>query len=114
MLVLEGRTGRPANKQKLCNLARLLLVRRHRAAPGIRSATRARTITSWSAKRSTSVSPWRPPPEGDPIQLTNIVIHPAGPTLAVAVAGNVKNSVFGIDWGGSGLSGFSNAFAWTD
>ena len=53
-------------------------------------------------------------PEGDPIQLTNIVIHPAGPTLAVAVAGNVKNSVFGIDWGGSGLSGFSNAFAWTD
>ena len=53
-------------------------------------------------------------PEGDPIQLTNIVIHPAGPTLAVAVACNVKNSVFGIDWGGSGLSGFSNAFAWTD
>ena len=53
-------------------------------------------------------------PEGDPIQLTNIVIHPAGPTLGVAVAGNVKNSMFGIDWGGSGLSGFSNAFAWTD
>ncbi len=51
-------------------------------------------------------------PEGEPIQLSNIVIHPAGPTLSVAVAENVSNSMFGIDWAGSGLSGFSNPFAW--
>lgn len=52
-------------------------------------------------------------PEGDPIQLTNIVIHPAGPTLDIAVADQVTNSVFGIDWSGDGLSAFSNPFAWT-
>lgn len=52
-------------------------------------------------------------PEGEPIQLTNIVIHPAGPTLDIAVADEVTNSVFGIDWSGDGLSGFSNPFAWT-
>ena len=52
-------------------------------------------------------------PEGEPIQLTNIVIHPAGPTLDIAVADQVTNSVFGIDWSGDGLSGFSNPFAWS-
>ena len=31
---------------------------------------------------------------------------------AVAVKDNVKYSIFGIDWGGSSLSGFSNPFAW--
>lgn len=50
--------------------------------------------------------------EGDPIQLTNIVAHPAGPTLDIAVADRVDNSVFGIDWSGDGLSGFSNRFTW--
>ncbi len=51
-------------------------------------------------------------PEGAPVQLTNIVVHPAGPTLDVAVADGVRSSVFGIDWSGDGLSGFSNPFAW--
>jgi len=51
-------------------------------------------------------------PDGDAVQLTNIVVHPAGPTLDVAIADNVANSAFGIDWSGSGLSGFSNPFAW--
>ena len=51
-------------------------------------------------------------PDGDPVQLTNIVAHPAGPTLDVAVADQVDNSPFGIDWSGDGLSGFSNRFAW--
>ncbi len=51
-------------------------------------------------------------PDGDPVQLTNIVVHPAGPTLDVAVADRVTNSAFGIDWSGDGLSGFSNPFAW--
>ena len=49
---------------------------------------------------------------GDPVSLTNIVIHPAGPTLDVAVAERVSNSPFGIDWSGEGLSGFSNPFSW--
>lgn len=51
-------------------------------------------------------------PEGDPVQLTNIVAHPSGPTLDVAVADQVNNSAFGIDWAGDGLSGFANRFAW--
>jgi hypothetical protein len=50
--------------------------------------------------------------DGDPVQLTNIVIHPAGPTLDIAIADRVANSAFGIDWSGDGLSGFSNPFAW--
>jgi hypothetical protein len=41
------------------------------------------------------------------------VVHPAGPTLDIAVADQVTNSVFGIDWSGGGLSAFSNPFAWT-
>ncbi len=51
--------------------------------------------------------------DGAPVQLSNIVVHPAGPTLDVAVADKVNNSVFGIDWGGDGLSGFSNPYAWS-
>lgn len=50
--------------------------------------------------------------DGDPIQLTNIVVHPAGPTLNVGIANGVDNSMFGVDWAGDGLSGFSNPFAW--
>ena len=51
-------------------------------------------------------------PEGDSVQLTNIVVHPAGPTLDVAHVDAVTNSAFGITWSGDGLSGFSNSFAW--
>lgn len=51
-------------------------------------------------------------PEGDQVQLTSIVVHPAGPTLDVAHVDNVTNSPFGINWSGDGLSGFSNRFAW--
>jgi hypothetical protein len=51
-------------------------------------------------------------PEGAPVELTNIVVHPAGPTLEVAHADAVTNNVFGIGWSGDGLSSFSNAFAW--
>ena len=46
------------------------------------------------------------------MQLTNIVVHPAGPTLDVAHVDAASNSAFGIAWSGDGLSGFSNAFAW--
>lgn len=50
--------------------------------------------------------------DGSPVQLTNIVAHPAGPTLAIGVATDVRNSMFGFDWSGDGLSGFANRFAW--
>jgi len=48
---------------------------------------------------------------GERVELTNIVIHPAGPTLGVATA-TARSSPFGITWSGEGLSGFSNRFAW--
>jgi hypothetical protein len=50
--------------------------------------------------------------EGDSVQLTNIAVHPAGPTLDVGVADDVANSMFGIAWSGDRLSGFSNPFSW--
>jgi hypothetical protein len=48
---------------------------------------------------------------GDRVELTNIVTHPAGPTLGVAAV-SARNAPFGIEWSGEGLSGFSNRFAW--
>ncbi len=51
-------------------------------------------------------------PEGDQVQLTNIVVHAASATLDVALADAVSMDVFGISWSGDGRSGFSNAFAW--
>lgn len=50
--------------------------------------------------------------DGERVQLTNIVVHPGGPTLDVAVVDAARNSAFGINWSGDGLSGFSNGFAW--
>ncbi|MDX2378154.1 MAG: DUF1326 domain-containing protein [Acidimicrobiia bacterium] len=51
-------------------------------------------------------------PEGKQVELTNIVIHAAGPTLGLAQANAVSNSPFGITWSGDGLAGFSNGFSW--
>lgn len=51
-------------------------------------------------------------PDGDPVELTNIVVHPAGPTLGVAHGDDVSIDLFGISWSGDGRSGFSNRFAW--
>ena len=50
--------------------------------------------------------------EGEQVQLTNIVVHPASATLDVAHADSVTMDVFGISWSGDGRSGFSNGFAW--
>lgn len=50
--------------------------------------------------------------DDQPVQLTNIVVHPAGPTLDIGVADGVENSMFGFEWSGDGLSGFANRFAW--
>lgn len=51
-------------------------------------------------------------PDGDQVQLTNIIVHPASATLDVAHADSVSMDAFGISWSGDGRSGFSNAFAW--
>ena len=51
-------------------------------------------------------------PEGDAVQLTNIPVHPGGPTLEVAHVDSVSANAFGISWAGDGLSGFSNPFNW--
>jgi hypothetical protein len=48
----------------------------------------------------------------DPVQLTNIVVHPGGPTLDVAQADEVTASAFGIEWSGESLSSFTNPFSW--
>ena len=52
-------------------------------------------------------------PDGDAVSLTNIVVHPAGPTLGLAPVDRVNNNAFGIDWSGEGRSGFANRFAWS-
>jgi hypothetical protein len=50
--------------------------------------------------------------EGAAVELTNIVVHPAGPTLGIAPVSRASNSPFGISWSGSDLSGFANRFSW--
>ncbi len=49
---------------------------------------------------------------GEPVTLTNVVTHPAGPTLGVAPVSKSKVSAFGIEFSGADLSGFSNPFRW--
>jgi len=49
---------------------------------------------------------------GDPVTLTNIVLHPAGPTLALAPVSRSQVSAFGIEYSGQDLSGFANRFNW--
>ena len=49
---------------------------------------------------------------GDPVRLTNIVAHPAGPTLGLAPVSRAQVSAFGIEYSGQDLSGFANRFSW--
>jgi hypothetical protein len=49
---------------------------------------------------------------GEQVTLTNIVAHPAGPTLGVAPVSESRVSAFGIEYSGTDLSGFSNPFHW--
>ena len=49
---------------------------------------------------------------GDPVALTNIVAHPAGPTLGLAPVSRAQVSAFGIEYSGQDLSGFANRFSW--
>ena len=50
---------------------------------------------------------------GEPITLTNIVAHPAGPTLGLAPVSRSHVSAFGVEYSGEDLSGFANPFAWS-
>jgi hypothetical protein len=49
---------------------------------------------------------------GEPVEITHIMAHPAGPTLGVAPVSKSKVSVFGFEYAGSDLSGFANRFSW--
>jgi hypothetical protein len=49
---------------------------------------------------------------GDQVTLTNIVTHPAGPTLGLAPVSRSQVSAFGIEYSGQDLSGFANRFNW--
>jgi hypothetical protein len=49
---------------------------------------------------------------GDPVTLTNIVAHPAGPTLGIAPVSQSRVAAFGVEFSGEDLSGFSNPFRW--
>ena len=49
---------------------------------------------------------------GDQVTLTNIVAHPAGPTLGLAPVSSSRVSAFGIEYSGQDLSGFANRFNW--
>jgi hypothetical protein len=50
---------------------------------------------------------------GEAVTLTNIVAHPAGPTLGLAPVAQSAVSAFGIEYEGTDLSGFSNPFRWS-
>ena len=50
---------------------------------------------------------------GEPVTLTNIVAHQAGPTLGIAPVSRSQVSAFGVQFSGEDLSGFSNPFAWS-
>lgn len=50
---------------------------------------------------------------GEPVTLTNIVAHPAGPTLGLAPVSSSRVSAFGIEYSGKDLSGFANRFNWS-
>jgi hypothetical protein len=50
---------------------------------------------------------------GDPVTLTNIVAHPAGPTLGLAPVSRSEVNAFGVAYSGEDLSGFANPFAWS-
>jgi hypothetical protein len=54
----------------------------------------------------------RGPAGDDPVTLTAISAHPAGPTLTVTPSPDVRSSLFGIDFGGESRSGFSAPFSW--
>ncbi len=51
--------------------------------------------------------------DGEPVRLSGIGIHPAGPTVDVAVVDESSVSLHGIEFGGTALSGLTGPFAWS-
>jgi hypothetical protein len=54
----------------------------------------------------------RAPDATEPVTLTGIFAHPAGPTLTVTPGADVRSSMFGIEWSGASRSGFTAPFSW--
>jgi len=54
----------------------------------------------------------RGPAGDDPVTLTSISAHPAGPTLTVTPSSSVRSSLLGIEFGGDSRSGFRAPFNW--
>jgi hypothetical protein len=52
------------------------------------------------------------PANNEPVGLTGIVAHPAGPTLTVTPSSSVRWSLLGIDYSGEDRSGFTAPFSW--
>jgi hypothetical protein len=52
------------------------------------------------------------PANDEPVDLTGIVAHPAGPTLTVTPSPSVRWSLLGIDYAGDERSGFTAPFSW--
>jgi len=73
---------------------------------GKRHHIRVGDLVDYSGERVTLES-------GEPITLTNIIAHPAGPTLALAPVSRAQVSAFGVEYSGGDLSGFANPFAWS-
>lgn len=54
----------------------------------------------------------RGPESDEPVTLTGIVAHPAGPTLTVTPSSSTRWSLLGIDYSGEDRSGFTAPFSW--
>jgi hypothetical protein len=52
------------------------------------------------------------PANDEPVALTGISAHPAGPTLTVTPSTSVRWSLLGIDYAGEDRSGFTATFSW--
>jgi hypothetical protein len=55
----------------------------------------------------------RGPDSDEPVTLTGIVAHPAGPTLTVTPSTSTRWSLHGIDYSGEDRSGFTSRFSWS-
>jgi hypothetical protein len=73
---------------------------------GNRHHIRVDELVDYSGERVTLES-------GEQVTLTNIVAHPAGPTLGIAPVSRSDVNAFGVAFSGEDLSGFSNPFEWS-
>ena len=52
------------------------------------------------------------PSTSDAVALTGITAHPAGPVMTVTPSGEMRSSLFGIEFSGGSRSGFRAPFSW--